>query len=113
MKAYPFEVGRAVASRQGHDRGRRFLIVGIVDERYVLIADGDTRKLAHPKKKQLKHLRAEPTVAAGTIPAILAKRQTADSDIRKALAATAPGQQEGSAGADRNTSKEEFALVQE
>ena len=38
MKVNPYEMGRVVVSRQGHDQGRRFLVVGLVDERFVLIA---------------------------------------------------------------------------
>ena len=43
MKAIPIEAGRVVVSTQGHDRGRAFLVVAALDERYVTIADGDTR----------------------------------------------------------------------
>ena len=113
MKVNPYEMGRVVVSRQGHDHGRRFLVVGLVDERFVLIADGDTRKLDHPKKKQLKHLYAEPYIAQEALASIAAHQQTADSDIRKALKATAPTQPQSPKRADRITSKEEFALVQE
>ena len=112
MKATPNEIGRVVVSTQGHDRGRRFLVVGLVDERHVLIADGDTRKLNHPKKKQRKHLDAEPTLAAEAADAVRAGLNTADSAIRKALRATAPQTSTGSAGAVRSTDKEEYALVQ-
>lgn len=113
MKANPYEIGRVVLSKQGHDRGRRFLVVGLVDERYVLIADGETRKLEKPKKKQLKHLLAEPLVALETLEAIRNRQQTADSAIRNALKVTLPQKAQGLSQADRNTNKEEYALVQE
>ncbi|MDD3214831.1 MAG: KOW domain-containing RNA-binding protein [Eubacteriales bacterium] len=111
MRANPSEIGRMVVSLQGHDRGRRFLVVGLIDERHVLIADGDTRKLAKPKKKQLKHLRAEPLTAPdAVITAVQNHAQTADSAIRKALKA-APEAESGET--QRITDKEECALVQE
>ncbi|MCE5342668.1 MAG: KOW domain-containing RNA-binding protein [Eubacteriales bacterium] len=113
MKANPQQIGRVVVSTQGHDRGRRCLVVGIVDERYVLIADGDTRKLDHPKKKQLKHLRAEPGLAADALDAVHKRAQTIDSDIRKALEAMTPEPPLGRKQADRSTDKEENAFVQE
>jgi large subunit ribosomal protein L14e len=112
VNANPHELGRVVVSTQGHDRGRRFLVVDLVDERYVLIADGDTRKMSNPKKKKAMHLRAEPAVATETLNAIKAKAQTADSDIRKALAATAPQHGPVPAGAHRKINKEECAFVQ-
>jgi len=45
-----------VLSKSGRDKGRYFIVCNIVDGEYILIADGDIRKLAHPKKKKLKHL---------------------------------------------------------
>ncbi len=111
MKANPHEIGRVVISAQGHDKGRWFLVVGLADERYVLIADGDTRKLEKPKKKQVKHLRTEPVIAQEALGEITAHAKTADSAIRKALKAAkvmlAPS------GAGRNTDEEECVLVQE
>jgi len=113
VKASAGEEGRVVVSTQGHDRGRRFLVIGIVDERYVLIADGNTRKLDRPKKKQAKHLLAEPYMAPEAMEAVRRKAQTADSTIRKALKAYAEQPKPAPAGTGRNTDKEECALVQE
>lgn len=86
MKARPNEPGRVVVSTQGHDAGRWYAVVSVLDERHMLLTDGDTRKLAKPKKKQVKHLKALPLSiqlegrgeSGGPI---------ADSDIRKALKA--------------------------
>ena len=60
MKAKPTEPGRVVISTQGHDVGRWHVIVSVLDARYVLICDGEARRLAQPKKKQVKHLSALP-----------------------------------------------------
>ena len=85
MKPPVQELGRVVLSKQGHDKGKAFVVVGLVDERYVLIADGDSRKLAKPKKKKVMHLISKPYVAAELSAVIEKQAQTADSDIRKAL----------------------------
>lgn len=85
MKPEVQELGRVVLSKQGHDKGKAFLVVGFEDDKHVLIADGDSRKLCKPKKKQLKHLIPKPYVAADALDSILRQAQTADSDIRKAL----------------------------
>ncbi len=50
------KIGDLVLSRSGRDKDRYFIIVGIVDEAYVYIADGSLRKLENPKKKKIKHL---------------------------------------------------------
>lgn len=110
MKAIPCEVGRVVVSKQGHDQGHWFVIVGLVDERHVLIADGDTRKLEKPKKKQCKHLRAKPVLLAELAAALNEGKPVLDSDVRKALA---PLKQEGPHGVMTCRKKEECALVQE
>lgn len=49
-------IGALAYSTAGRDQGRLFLIVGMVDDRTALIADGRLRKVGTPKKKKLKHL---------------------------------------------------------
>jgi LSU ribosomal protein L14E len=44
-------IGRIVKSKAGRDKDRIFIIVGVADEKHVLIADGDLRKIEKPKKK--------------------------------------------------------------
>ena len=52
--------GRVVLSTQGRDEGRYFVVLEVIDENFVLMADGLTRKVDHPKKKKVKHLRPTP-----------------------------------------------------
>ena len=49
-------LGRVVYSKSGRDKDRLFLIVGVLNEQYVLISDGSLRKIEKPKKKKIKHL---------------------------------------------------------
>ncbi|SHH45246.1 KOW domain-containing RNA-binding protein [Tepidibacter thalassicus] len=49
-------VGQVVMSKSGRDKGRLFFVLKIVDDEYVLISDGDLRKLEKPKLKKVKHL---------------------------------------------------------
>ncbi|WP_099191176.1 KOW domain-containing RNA-binding protein [Tepidibacter mesophilus] len=49
-------VGQVVISKLGRDKGRLFFIIKVVNEEYVLIADGDYRKLDKAKLKKVKHL---------------------------------------------------------
>ena len=86
MGRLPFEVGRVVKSRQGRDAGRFFIILQVVDEQFVMMADGLTRKIAHPKKKKVKHLYPKPIVV-DCVAEKLPTNQLLDSDLRKALAA--------------------------
>ena len=44
------------SSTRGRDANKCFLVVEIIDEAYVLISDGRSRKIEKPKKKKIKHL---------------------------------------------------------
>lgn len=78
--------GRVVQSTQGRDAGRFFVVLHVVDEQFVLMADGLSRKIAHPKKKKVKHLRMKPIVVE-VDGAKLPNKHLQDSDVRTALAA--------------------------
>ena len=76
--------GRVVLSTQGRDEGRYFIVLEVIDENFVLMADGLTRKLDHPKKKKVKHLRPKPIVV-NVDGATLPNKHLQDSDLRRYL----------------------------
>ena len=78
--------GRVVLSTQGRDEGRYFVVLEVIDENFVLMADGLTRKIDHPKKKKVKHLRPKPMMVE-VDGAKLPNKHLQDSDLRTALAA--------------------------
>ena len=49
-------VGQVVMSKAGRDKGKVFLVLDIIDDDYVSIIDGISRKLDNPKRKKIKHL---------------------------------------------------------
>ncbi len=49
-------IGQVVKSKAGRDKGRKFLVLDIVDENFVLLVDGDLRKISSPKMKKVKHI---------------------------------------------------------
>ena len=60
--------GCVVRSRAGHDKGRVYAVVA-VENGFASVADGGLRKLARPKRKNVRHL------------AYLGKLETADANI--------------------------------
>ena len=50
-------IGQVVISTAGRDKDHKFVVLCIIDDQYVYISDGDTRRLEKPKKKKIKHLR--------------------------------------------------------
>ena len=85
MERLLMEPGRVVLSTQGRDAGRYFIVLEVIDDQFVLMADGQSRKIEHPKKKKVKHLRPKPimvNVDGSTLP----NKHLQDSDLRNALA---------------------------
>ena len=54
--------GSVVIAKAGRDKGRAFAVTDVISEREVLIADGKTRPLERPKRKNIIHLQATSTV---------------------------------------------------
>lgn len=84
MERLPIETGRVVLSRQGRDEGRYFVILQVLDDSFVLMADGLTRKLEHPKKKKIIHLKPKP-VCMVTLTSLAETNQLKNSDLRSFL----------------------------
>ncbi len=73
------ERGSLVYSRAGRDKGTLFLVISLEND-FVYLTDGDTRKLSKPKKKRLKHINKTNTKIE------LDFENISDSAVRKALA---------------------------
>ncbi|NLY11719.1 MAG: hypothetical protein GX020_08575 [Firmicutes bacterium] len=50
-------VGQFVSSRAGRDINKNYIVLRVIDESFVEVADGETRKVERPKRKNIKHLR--------------------------------------------------------
>ena len=85
MDKIPVEPGRVVLSRSGRDAGKYFVILRVIDENYVLLCDGQLRKLANPKKKKLKHLAIKPECIDSLREKLLNDKRIFDSEVRSAL----------------------------
>ncbi|MDO4593997.1 MAG: KOW domain-containing RNA-binding protein [Tissierellia bacterium] len=70
--------GQLVKSRCGRDKDRIFIIKEILDDNYVLLIDGDLRKLEKPKLKKIKHINKINM-------ALIDYKNLNDSQIRKAI----------------------------
>lgn len=56
-------IGKVAYSKAGRDAGRPFVIISLVDEKFVLVADGDLRKIENPKLKNIKHVQITNIIA--------------------------------------------------
>ncbi|MFW5780807.1 MAG: glycosyltransferase, partial [Bacillota bacterium] len=58
MNAIPTCYKKRPAFSEKRSSGRFYIVTEILDDSYVMIADGDIRRLKKPKKKKIKHLKA-------------------------------------------------------
>lgn len=76
-------IGKLAFSKSGRDEGRYFVIVGIINENYVYISDGDLRPIKKPKKKKLKHITITDIVAENIKNLLLTGDMVSNGAIRK------------------------------
>ncbi|NLW55346.1 MAG: hypothetical protein GX050_01765 [Firmicutes bacterium] len=77
--------GQKVTSIQGRDRGRTYLIIGFIDEYYILVADGVNRSVLHPKKKNRKHLSVSTLVDEVIEEKLTSGGRVTDEEINSAI----------------------------
>ena len=80
----PIQPGHVVFSKKGRDKGRYFVVLYTLGAEFVMMADGNTRKLDHLKKKRRKHLEGCPFEAPHLLE-MAEKGTLKDSDIRSFL----------------------------
>jgi len=49
-------LGRLAQVNKGREQGNLAIIIEVIDDRYVMLADGDKRKYDRPKKKNINHI---------------------------------------------------------
>ncbi len=85
MKVKEPQVGGVCKSRQGRDKDRYYLIKAVNADGTVMLVDGNFKRLATPKKKNIKHLILLPDRAEAIAEKLLEGRQVFDTEIYSAL----------------------------
>ena len=75
-----------ILSIAGRDKGKLFYVIG-TEGAYVLIANGKERKLEHPKRKKLKHVRRVARIDSRVAEKIANGDKVLNSELRSDLAA--------------------------
>lgn len=78
-------IGQIVKSKAGRDKNKVFIVSSILDEQYVLVCDGDLRKLSSPKKKKVKHLVIYNTVLTEFADKLQSNENLDDAYVKKLL----------------------------
>ena len=96
MKKKEAVPGGICVSTQGRDEGRYYLIKEVLPGGYILVCDGNYKKLASPKKKSLKHVRLLPEKVETIAEKFSCGGKVFDSEVYSALKAfNAQGSPEG------------------
>lgn len=86
MSANNFQLGQVVRSTAGRDAGGIFLLVGILNDKNVLVADGNLRKINSPKKKNVKHLKSHNYIDQNIQSKLFQNKKITDLEISSTLA---------------------------
>jgi ribosomal protein L14E/L6E/L27E len=78
-------IGQIVEVRKGRETGKYAIIIGVLNERFVLLADGDKRKFDQPKKKNLQHVRFTGEIAMEVHDSIQESGRVTNSKLRFCL----------------------------
>ena len=79
------KLGSVVLATAGRDKGYLFLVVQVLDNEYVMIANGDNRTLLKPKRKKIKHLKSENVIIDSIAEKLTLGKKVYDSEIYSAL----------------------------
>lgn len=80
------QIGQIVRILRGRDFGKFAVIIGLADERFALVADGDKRKFDHPKKKNVLHLQLQDEISEVVVNSLKETGRVTNGKLRYALA---------------------------
>lgn len=79
------ELGQIVYSKAGRDSGRYYVVVEIIGESQVKIADGDLRRIRDAKLKNVKHLQSDGDMLSKIADKLKNGAQIFDAELFSAL----------------------------
>ncbi|GAA0716144.1 KOW domain-containing RNA-binding protein [Clostridium malenominatum] len=79
------QIGTVVYSKAGRDKDKLFIVIDVLDEQYVYIADGTLRLIEKPKKKKIRHLAFTNTKSDEVKNLLISGEKVSNSMIRKIL----------------------------
>ncbi|PAV27880.1 RNA-binding protein [Virgibacillus profundi] len=79
-------IGQVVRIMQGREAGQYAIVIKLVDNRYVLLADGEKRKYDRPKKKNLHHIELMDYISPEVQNSLLETGRVTNGKLRFAIA---------------------------
>ncbi|WP_338557031.1 KOW domain-containing RNA-binding protein [Paenibacillus sp. KS-LC4] len=81
MDKFP-QVGQIVKVLRGKDEDCYAIVISIIDERFVMIVDGDKRRFDSPKKKNVLHLELQPVISSEVVNSLLESGRVTNTKLR-------------------------------
>lgn len=81
----PPKLGQIAKVLRGRDNGKYAIVIGIVDERFCLIADGDKRKFDQPKRKNINHLDLQEEISSEVVNSLQESGRVTNGKLRYAI----------------------------
>lgn len=79
------QLGEVVCITRGRETGQYAIIIKELDDKYVLLADGEKRKYDQPKKKNLNHIKATGYVSSEIKSNLLETNRVTNGRLRFAI----------------------------
>ncbi|HEY0828565.1 MAG TPA: KOW domain-containing RNA-binding protein [Bacilli bacterium] len=79
------QLGQIVKVLRGKDADKYSIIIGILDENFVMIADGNKRKFDQPKKKNILHLQLQEEISSEVVKSLRESARVTNGKLRFAL----------------------------
>ncbi|WP_147804576.1 KOW domain-containing RNA-binding protein [Alkalicoccus halolimnae] len=79
------QAGELVRILNGRDKGQFACIIEVLDDKFVLIADGDKRKVDKAKKKNLHHIERSYIIASEVKNSIIETGRVTNAKLRFAI----------------------------
>ncbi len=79
-------IGQVVRIMQGREAGQYAVVIKSVDDKYVLLADGEKRKYDRPKKKNLHHIELMDYISPEVQNSLLETGRVTNGKLRFAIA---------------------------
>ncbi|WP_077324023.1 KOW domain-containing RNA-binding protein [Virgibacillus siamensis] len=80
------QAGQVVRIMQGREAGQYAVVLKLIDDRYVLLADGEKRKYDRPKKKNLHHIETMDYISPEVQNSLLDTGRVTNGKLRFAIA---------------------------
>ena len=80
------QVGQIVRVTKGREQNQFAVIIEIIDDRFVLLADGEKRKYDRPKKKNVNHIEGTACISSEIRKSLLETNRVSNGKLRFAIA---------------------------